>query len=390
MIDLLGEFSLPVSEFSLKLILPVGISFYTFQTMSYVIDVYRGDIKAEKHFGYYALFVSFFPQLVAGPIERPSNLIPQLKEKHSPKFDDFSAGFSKMLIGFFKKIVVADGIAIYVNSVYNNASSATALSVLLATVLFSFQIYCDFSGYTDIAIGAARVLGIRLMQNFDRPYSATTIKDFWSKWHISLSSWFRDYLYIPLGGSRCSKSRHMWNLFFVFIVSGLWHGAAWTFVLWGALHGIYQVIGAITHKTRTNLKQKIGIRDGSLLSRAIGKISVFSLVSFAWIFFRANTVTDLGNLLSILFTKWEFSAEYFNTTIASMGITGFGVIFALLSIVMLHILDSRGISDTGVEEDCGSTSISAFRIVCLFLLIAIVWLSMLESDTASTFIYFQF
>jgi D-alanyl-lipoteichoic acid acyltransferase DltB (MBOAT superfamily) len=228
------------------------------------------------------------------------------------------------------------------------------------------------------------------MQNFDRPYMATTIKEFWSKWHISLSGWFRDYLYIPLGGSRCSKPRHMWNLFFVFLVSGLWHGAAWTFVLWGALHGIYQIIGAITQKPRTRLKQKLGIKESSVLSRILGTVSVFSLVSFAWIFFRANTFSDLGSLLTTLFTRWEPSLEYFKLSLTSLGMTVFGAIFVLFSLIMLHILDARGISDSGSEEDCGATSHSVYRVACLFLLIVVVWLSMLESDGLSTFIYFQF
>ena len=250
-------------DFSLNLILPVGISFYTFQTLSYAIDVYRGDIKAERNFFWYALFVSFFPQLVAGPIERPENLLPQLKNFNRLNAENAFLGMQKMAVGFFKKIAVADILAGYVNSVYNDIGKATATGIIIATVLFAVQIYCDFSGYTDIAIGCARIMGIRLMQNFDRPYSARSIKEFWDRWHISLSTWFRDYLYIPLGGNRCSRARYYLNLFIVFLVSGLWHGANWTFVIWGALHGFFRIFGSATKKWRMALYAKMGIKNDS-------------------------------------------------------------------------------------------------------------------------------
>ncbi len=383
-------FSFPASDLTLQLLLPVGISFYTFQTLSYVIDVYRGSIEPEKHFGYYALFVSFFPQLVAGPIERPGNLIPQLKEKHTPHFSDFSAGFSKMLIGFFKKVVVADGIAVYVNAVYNDAAAATGFGVVIATVLFAFQIYCDFSGYTDIAIGAARVMGIHLMQNFTRPYIAETIRDFWARWHISLSSWFKDYLYFPLGGSRCAPARHLFNLFFVFLVSGLWHGAAWTFVLWGALHGFYQVVGTLTRGIRKKWLQKCRIPEDALLLRLWRQICVFILVAFAWIFFRANSIADLKTLLSALFTDWSFTAAYFTGTLENMGLTLSGILTAVLSLLLMRQMDAIGLCGGKEETACGATPQSAYRCACLFWIIAIAWLTVLAGDGTSAFIYFQF
>ena len=383
-------FSFPANDLTLQLLLPVGISFYTFQTLSYVIDVYRGSIEPEKHFGYYALFVSFFPQLVAGPIERPGNLLPQLKEKHTPNFADFSAGFSKMLIGFFKKVVVADGIAVYVNAVYNDAAGATGFGVLIATVLFAFQIYCDFSGYTDIAIGAARVMGIRLMQNFNRPYIAESIRDFWARWHISLSSWFKDYLYFPLGGSRCAPARHLFNLFFVFLVSGLWHGAAWTFVLWGALHGLYQVVGTATKNIRRKWLQKCRIPEDARLLRLGRQIIVFILVSFAWIFFRANSVADLKTLLGALFTDWSFTPAYFTGTLESMGLTLSGILTALFSLLLMRQMDANGLCDGREETLCGATPQSAYRCACLFWIIAIAWLAVLAGDGTSAFIYFQF
>ena len=228
-----GAVSGKTYDFSLNLILPVGISFYTFQTLSYAIDIYRGDIKAERNFFWYALFVSFFPQLVAGPIERPENLMPQLKEFHRLDAENAFIGMQKMAVGFFKKIAVADILATYVNAVYNDIENATALGIIIATLLFAVQIYCDFSGYTDIAIGCARIMGIKLMQNFDRPYTARSIKEFWDRWHISLSTWFRDYLYIPLGGNRCGRLRCYRNLLITWLLTGIWHGATLNFAVWG-------------------------------------------------------------------------------------------------------------------------------------------------------------
>jgi D-alanyl-lipoteichoic acid acyltransferase DltB (MBOAT superfamily) len=282
---------------TLQLVLPVGISFYTFQTLSYTIDVYQRRIQPEKHLGIFSLFVSFFPQLVAGPIERPSNLLPQLKNKHTFDFDGFKYGLTYILWGLFKKVVIADRVAIIVNPIYNDVSSFGAPALLAATILFAFQIFCDFSGYSDIAIGSARLLGIDLMKNFDRPYFSKSISEFWRRWHISLSTWFRDYVYIPLGGSRVIKWRWYYNLFVTFLVSGLWHGAAWTFVIWGGLHGLYMVVGAITKKRRDALKAWFGIIGGSPVDTLISIFVTFSLVSFAWIFFRAN---DLGDAVEVI------------------------------------------------------------------------------------------
>ena len=370
---------------ALKLILPVGISFYTFQTLSYVIDVYRGEIKAERHFGWYALFVSFFPQLVAGPIERPDNLLPQLKANHKLEADNAFVGLQKMAIGFFKKIVVADLIAEFVNAVYNNPSESTGLGIIIASVLFSVQIYCDFSGYTDIAIGCARIMGIRLMQNFDRPYRARTIKEFWARWHISLSTWFRDYLYIPLGGNRCSKARHYFNLFLVFFVSGLWHGASWTFVIWGCLHGIYQIIGMITRKPRLAFHKALHIKEDSLFLVLWQRFWTFVLVCFSWIFFRANSTGDLLTLLGNLNTGWNIEAM--TKTISSMGITLTGVLVTVLSIVILSMLDAL-CSDTKLYEN--GTASRQYTVTWIALAVAAAWCLLLSVGGASAFIYFQF
>ena len=307
--DIAALFGNKGDAFALNLMLPVGISFYTFQTLSYVIDVYRGEVETEKNFFFYALFVSFFPQLVAGPIERPDNLIPQLKEAHNWSNPDAVAGLKILLLGFFKKICVADLVSGFVNTVYNNPAESSALGVIIATLLFAVQIYCDFAGYTDIAIGCARIMGIRLMKNFDHPYSATSIKEFWSRWHISLSTWFRDYLYIPLGGNRASYGRHLANLFIVFRVSGLWHGAAWTFVIWGALHGVYQIIGKLTIKSRSSLIDKLGFSEKSKGVLILRRVITFILVDAAWLMFRANSIADAGILIKKLFVGWNVSVS---------------------------------------------------------------------------------
>ncbi len=268
----------------LSILLPVGLSFHTFQAMSYTIEVYKGNQKAERHFGMYALYVMFYPQLVAGPIERPQNILHQFREKHNFDFERFKSGLARMAFGFFKKVVIADRLAMVVDHSYGNIDAQNGFSLLVATVFYSFQIYCDFSGYSDIAIGAARIMGFELMENFKSPYLSKSIPEFWKRWHISLSTWFRDYLYIPLGGNRVKISRWYFNLMVVFLISGLWHGANWTFVAWGLLHGIYQVCAVEKDKflKRTNIK----VSD-SLLMRVLQITTTFSLVTFAWIFFRA-------------------------------------------------------------------------------------------------------
>ena len=370
------------TDLTLKLMLPVGISFYTFQTLSYSIDVWRGNIRAERHFGYYSLFVCFFPQLVAGPIERPENLLPQLKAEHKFSTDDFEAGLKRMLAGYFKKIVVADLVAKYVDSVFNSPETASGAGVALASMLFAVQIYCDFSGYTDIAIGCARIMGYRLMQNFDRPYSAGNIKDFWSRWHISLTSWFKDYLYIPLGGNRKGKPRMIANLFIVFLVSGLWHGADWTFVLWGALHGVYRVVGMLTYKKREEICQKLGVDTKSKPMKIFRNVVTFLLVSFAWIFFRANKTSDLLILLRKLFT--EFIP---NETV--MGLTLTAVVTIIASFILMELIDRRYTLPGNLTPKNGA-EISVGSVMYLLWAIMFAWLILKASGGSSAFIYFQF
>ncbi len=271
---------------NLDILLPVGISFYTFQAVGYTIDVYKGTIKAEKNFFIYALFVSFFPQLVAGPIEKAKNLLPQFHKEHKFKYENVSEGFKQMLWGFFMKLCVADRISEYVNAAYNNVDAHNGTTLLVATIFFTFQIYCDFAGYSNIAIGAAKIMGYNLMENFRRPYFSLSVKEFWKRWNISLSTWLMDYVYIPLGGSRVKYLRHLLNLMITFLISGIWHGANWTFILWGALHGVFLIIDNVFKKYIYKSNSK------SFIAKIINISLTFILVSFAWIFFRANNITD--------------------------------------------------------------------------------------------------
>jgi alginate O-acetyltransferase complex protein AlgI len=276
----------------LNIILPIGLSFHTFQAMSYTIEVYRGRHPAERHFGIYALYVMFYPQLVAGPIERPQNVLHQFHEKKSFDYDNVTDGLKQMMWGMFKKVVIADRLVKFTDPVFNHPHDYSPVALLLAAIFFSFQIFCDFSGYSDIALGSAKVMGFRLMKNFDKPYHSKNISEFWGRWHISLSSWFRDYLYISLGGNRVSVPRWYFNLFFVFLVSGFWHGANWTFIVWGALHGFYLVFAIISKKTRDRLNRLSGITRIPWLYTLTQILITYCLVTFAWIFFRANNIKD--------------------------------------------------------------------------------------------------
>jgi D-alanyl-lipoteichoic acid acyltransferase DltB (MBOAT superfamily) len=277
---------------ALQLLLPVGLSFHTFQSLSYVIEVYEGRQPAERDFGLYALYVMFYPQLVAGPIERPQHLLHQFREEHRFDYARVVAGLQLMAWGLVKKIVVADRLAELANRVYDAPRGFTGLPLITATVAFAFQIYCDFSGYSDIAIGSAQVMGFTLMKNFDRPYTARSIAEFWRRWHISLSTWFRDYLYIPLGGNRAARPRWYANLFVTFLVSGLWHGARWTFVVWGALHGAYLIIGLVSAGARARVRGALGLERHPALLRISQTTGTFALVGVAWVFFRAGTLGD--------------------------------------------------------------------------------------------------
>lgn len=287
---------------SFDILLPVGISFYTFQALSYTMDVYRGEIYAEKNFFRYALFVSFFPQLVAGPIERSKNLLRQLAVPKKFDFELARDGFLMMLWGFFLKIVLADRIAVFVDAVYADFHTFGGWYVIVATMLFAVQIYCDFNGYSVIAMGAAKILGIQLMENFDAPYLSASVAEFWRKWHISLTSWFKDYLYIPLGGSRKGTLRKYGNKMIVFLVSGLWHGASFSFVVWGGLNGLYQVIGEALAPAREGLASFFRLNRASFGHRLASVVGTFFLVDFAWIFFRASHLKEAVAMLKNVWT----------------------------------------------------------------------------------------
>lgn len=318
--------------------LPIGLSFHTFQSISYTVEVYRNNIKAERHLGIYALYVLFFPQMVAGPIERPQNVIPQLKTQHYFSTAHTTEGLRQILLGLVKKILIADNIALLVDSAYENPEASSVATLIVATYLFAFQIYFDFSGYSDIALGSARIFGIDLMKNFDQPYLSRSISDFWRRWHISLSSWFKDYVYVPLGGNKLGLSRLVANLFFVFLLSGLWHGASWTFVIWGGIHGFYLAFALIIKRIftyRENISDVPKGRSSRFSAPFYSIVKVvwtFHLVCFAWIFFRANSVSDAFEIVSKIFSFKANAANVFCIDIY----TGVAYIFVSLAMLMIE------------------------------------------------------
>jgi len=364
---------------SLNLLLPVGISFYTFQTLSYCIDVYRGDIKAEKHFGYYATFVSFFPQLVAGPIERPDNLLPQLRKEKEFDYNKAVYGLKLMTVGFFKKIVVADNLAYYVDMVYNDLSYYQGFALVLAAFFFTIQIYCDFSGYSDIAKGSAKLLNIDLMDNFKTPYFSTTIKEFWSRWHISLSSWFKDYVYIPLGGNRCSKLRHYFNLLATFLVSGLWHGANITFVIWGGIHGLLQILEDIFHIKKNTKTYSF--------SWFIKVSLIFILMSITWVFFRASNLHDALYIFRHMYDGITNLRSYIVSGLYSFGVKA----PYLLTMLAIYLIPLFIIDYINVKYDALTilnNKPMAIRYLSYFVLLLMILLLHYVGEV--NFIYFQF
>ena len=336
------NYSLPL----LSIILPIGLSFHTFQALSYTIEVYRGKQKAERHFGIYALYVMFYPQLVAGPIERPQNLLHQFHEEHYFDSKRVIGGLKRMAWGFFKKMVVADHLAIFVNYVFANPHSFNGPVLITGTIFFAFQLYCDFSGYCDIALGAAQVMGIKLMENFRRPYFSKSIPEFWKRWHVSLSSWFKDYVYIPLGGNRVTFLKMYTNLFLVFLISGLWHGANWTYIIWGALHGIYVVLSNTTQNFRNHFNSKIGLLKIPTIHKMMKIGTTFTLVCIGWIFFRANTVDDAWYIFShLLVGLRSFITNFFsyytwkNLLSLSGLINKSDLVIMMLGIVVVFLVD---------------------------------------------------
>ena len=361
---------LPFHPATFKILLPVGISFYTFQSLSYVIDVYRGEAKAEHHFGKYAAFVAFFPQLVAGPIERTKALLPQIRERHVFSYEMASYGMKRMAWGYFKKLVIADTMAFYVDQVYNQLPSFRGFALVLATFFFAVQIYCDFSGYSDIAAGAAAILGIRLMTNFNSPYFAQSIHDFWSRWHISLSAWFRDYVYIPLGGNRRGKLRRDINLLITFLVSGLWHGASWTFVFWGLIHGTVQV--AENHLFKKGKKHP--------------RVLVFAVVCFAWIFFRADSFADAWYVITHLLSGISSPVRYLKDGIGILDLKPLIRFSIGLSIGLLAVYDAASLK----TDVIGWVSRRPFVLRYAIYAGLIAWIYFGKSAQGAAFVYFQF
>ena len=324
----------------LGIILPIGLSFHTFQAMSYTIEVYRGNQKAEHNFWTYALYVMFFPQLVAGPIERPQNMLHQFYEKHHFSIDRLITGGKFIIWGLFKKVVIADRLAAYTNVVYSNPEHFGGSSLLLATFFFAFQIYCDFSGYSDIAIGSAHLLGFRLMQNFNLPYLSRSISDFWKRWHISLSTWFSDYVYKPMGGNRVPRYRWVFNIFTVFLLSGLWHGANWTYVVWGGLHGAYYLVeyAAAMIGRKTGLDKRL---ESSLVWQIIQTVYVFSIVLVAWVFFRASSIDNAIYIITHMLTG--FSSPLYGGSSAFDTAMGMALIGLLLVVQLFQYNGIAGI-----------------------------------------------
>ncbi|MCD8506716.1 MBOAT family protein [Candidatus Woesebacteria bacterium] len=373
------EIGMPVP--TLSLLLPVGISFYTFQTVSYVVDVYRGTQKPEKHFGYFALFVSFFPQLVAGPIERAENLLPQLKAPHWFDREQVVSGIKLFALGLFKKVVIADNLAVVVDTVFTSLPEYKGLSLILAILLFSWQIYCDFSGYTDMARGVARILGVNLVENFNHPYTATSITDFWRRWHMSLSRWFRDYLYIPLGGNRQGLSRTALNLFIVFALCGLWHGAAWTFVLWGALHGVVMAI------------ERIGMHVWSRKFQIPAVVSMaytYGVVLASWVLFRAQNLADAAYIYRYALSgaKNFWRPDYIWATLNQVfGTNQLEMAIVLACLAMISAWEF-GALDFGIRRWPRVWGQPVVR--WTFYSVAVVLIFLLGQTEIQEFIYFQF
>lgn len=383
--SLLSMFAIKIDPVTVKLLLPVGISFYTFQTLSYVIDVYKGDVPAEHHFGYYAVFISFFPQLVAGPIERTGNLLPQIKGKHNYDYNQVTYGLKLMAWGYFKKIVIADTLAIYVSRVYDSPHNYQGFSLVLASLFFAIQIYCDFSGYSEIAIGTAKMLGINLMTNFKSPYFSQSVKEFWSRWHISLSTWFRDYIYIPLGGNRVGKMRQSINLMITFLVSGLWHGANWTYVVWGGIHGAAQIIENIVI-TKNKLKS-FGI------FRWIRVLFVFLFSVFAWIFFVSKSLGDALYVITNMFVGITSPLVYLKQGFGTLITTtkeGIILLFLFIPIILMGVYDYVSLKGDVIEIISSKKIQVRWTVYYVFTLFLLLWISTNIEYTQPEFIYFQF
>lgn len=385
--DLLRIFGLSLDPVSLNIPLPVGISFYTFQTLSYVIDVYRGTYSAERHFGYFALFICFFPQLVAGPIERPKDLLPQFRREDRATSREIAEGFCMTLCGFIRKVVIADNLGVYVDRVFSQLETANVVLVLLAGGLFLIQIYCDFAGYSEIAMGTARMLGVRLSRNFNRPYQAKSYGEFFRRWHITLNTWFHDYLYIPLGGNRKGKARRVFNTFVVFTLCGLWHGADWTFVLWGMMAAFFCSL--------EYLFRGRSVLPDLFVLRVFKKIVLIFLFILSALLFRSENMTQFCLLLQKLFTLPSDFTACFKEVAALFEFDISRILFLVLIFFLLvrlnGFLESKSLSD--LSNDLVKKGVYVNRVLAIYyglMLVAVCWVMLYFNQDSSVFLYFQF
>jgi alginate O-acetyltransferase complex protein AlgI len=388
-LDFLGSSITPLMRFAglqqdiplMHIILPIGLSFHTFQAMSYTIDVYRGNAPAERKLLNYALYVAFFPQLVAGPVERPNELLPQFHSDPKLRLEQMRSGFAQALWGFFKKMVIADSVAEFVNVVYQNPHGFSGASLLLATILFALQIYCDFSGYSDIALGIARVMGYDLRVNFRQPFFSRTISEFWSRWHISLTTWFRDYVYLPLVGKRVTIPSHYFSVLVTFALVGLWHGASWMFVLTGVMHGVYITVGDATRTLRYRVRAALGLHRVPRLLALWQTLFTVSLVMAAWIFFRAGTLSAGWYILTHL-----FPLQHFNTLVLPMAsLDRINAVFVALLTVAMFIVEWFMAHPERIPR---VWSVNVFRYCCYYACVyAVIFFGVFGR---TDFIYFQF
>ena len=393
-IDFMNLFSLNIKSVSLDIILPIGISFYTFQTISYVVDVYQEQYDPEKNIVYYALYVSFFPQLIAGPIEKANELIPQLKETHKFNREDFIAGLQLLVVGFFRKCVIADFCGVFVDSVFGDLAGANSLALIAAGSLFLVQLYCDFCGYSEIAAGAARIMGIKLSKNFDRPFASKNFTEFWSRWHMTLSRWINDYIYLPLSfksmNSKHPTLRHVINTFVVFILCGLWHGANWTFVLWGAYIGIILAIESLIKEPLRKLEKKYKAVP------IIRRVLLFVIILLPAYLFRSQTIAEVGTAYSRLFTQFGFGTEYFKATLSALNMKIIDIIeLALIFVIMFKLYDlAYDLPQIEINKEGEGKVDKVYAKGAIFatmvILIALGWFMLLSNDASSAFVYFQF
>ena len=397
---ILNRFNIFYESAALEIIIPVGISYYILKKVSYLVDVYREPRDVEKKLITFALYVSFFPAIMAGPIDRAKKLIPQFYKKHEFDYKRVTDGLKLMAWGFFKKLVIADRLALFVNEVYSNPAQYEGLSLIMATIYFSIQIYCDFSGYTDIAIGTARVMGFDLMENFHRPYFSTSIGEFWKRWHISLSTWLMDYLFLPIAYSTSRKIKsprvmgvkaeiwsYMLGSVITMLICGLWHGSQWTYIVWGLFHGVYLGVSFITRKIRGKIRKKLKIKKKNFIYNLFRIAVTFSLVTFAWIFFRANSISDAVYIITHLFTGWAVIFNFSGVLQAvSFGLLKRELAVALVSVffmVFVHIVR---------KHDTMEQLISKQRVVLRWsvYLVILLWILAFGESGGEDFIYFQF